>query len=94
MSKGRYDETFAGEDVGIVICNKKLNFVSRNWRMEISSVACGFSSIQIYHSDYPKSLISRINEVYLFFIKISLNTFAAKHLKKPIPQCQACFKDS
>ena len=21
------------------------------------------------------------------------NTFAAKHLKKPIPQCQACFKD-
>ena len=23
-----------------------------------------------------------------------LNTFAAKYLKKPIPQCQACFKDS
>ena len=22
------------------------------------------------------------------------NTFAAKHLKKPTPQCQACFKDS
>ena len=22
------------------------------------------------------------------------NTFAAKHLKKPIPQCQAYFKDS
>ena len=24
---------------------------------------------------------------------LALNTFAAKHLKKPIPQCQACFKD-
>ena len=23
-----------------------------------------------------------------------INTFAAKHLKKTIPQCQACFKDS
>ena len=23
----------------------------------------------------------------------AFNTFAAKHLKKPIPQCQACFKD-
>ena len=22
------------------------------------------------------------------------NTFAAKHLKKPIPRCQACLKDS
>ena len=30
---------------------------------KISSVACGFSSIKIDYSDYPKSLISRINEV-------------------------------
>ena len=41
--------------------------------MEISSVVCGFSSIKIDYSDYRKSLISRINEVYvLFFNKISL----------------------
>ena len=33
---------------------------------KISSVACGFSSIKIDYSDYPKSLISRIREVYLF----------------------------
>ena len=33
---------------------------------KISSVACGFSSIKIDYSDYPKSLISRINEVYVF----------------------------
>ena len=26
--------------------------------------------------------------------KYLINTFASKHLKKPIPQCQACFKDS
>ena len=35
--------------------------------MKISSVACGFSSIK-----NPKSLISRINEVDVFFNKISL----------------------
>ena len=39
---------------------------------KMSSVACGFSSVKIYFSDYPKSLISRINEVYVFFNKISL----------------------
>ena len=31
---------------------------------KISSVACGFSSIKIH---YPKSLISRINEVWFFY---------------------------
>ena len=39
---------------------------------EISYVACGFSPIKIHFSDYPKSLISRINEVYVSFNKISL----------------------
>ena len=34
----------------------------------ISSVACGSSSIKIDYSDYPKSLISRINEVYVLSI--------------------------
>ena len=33
---------------------------------KVSSVACGFSSIKIDYSDYPKSLISRINEVMFF----------------------------
>ena len=36
---------------------------------KISSVASGFSSIKIDYSDYPKSLISRINEVNVFSIK-------------------------
>ena len=39
---------------------------------KISSVACGFSPVKIRFSDYPKSLISRINEVYVFFNIISL----------------------
>ena len=41
---------------------------------KISSVSCGFSSIKINYSDYPKSLISRIHEVKLkcVFNKISL----------------------
>ena len=37
---------------------------------KISSVACGLSSIKIDYSDYLKSLIRRINEVYVFFYKI------------------------
>ena len=37
--------------------------------MKISSAECGFSSIKIDYSDYPKCLISRINEVYVFAIK-------------------------
>ena len=40
--------------------------------MKISSVACRFSSIKIDYSDYPKSLISRINEDDVFFNKTSL----------------------
>ena len=36
---------------------------------KISSISCGFSSIKIDDSDYPKSLISRINEIYVFSIK-------------------------
>ena len=32
--------------------------------LKISSVACGFSSIEFNDSDYLKSLISRINEFY------------------------------
>ena len=39
---------------------------------KISYVACGLSSIKIDYSDYLKSLISRINEVYVFSIKILL----------------------
>ena len=38
---------------------------------KISSVACGLSSIKIDYSDYPKILISRINDasVVVFFNK-------------------------
>ena len=43
---------------------------------KLSSVACGFGSIKIDYSDYPKSLISRINEIYVFFDKIF---FEKKH---------------
>ena len=37
-----------------------------NGAVKISSEACGFSPFKIYYSDYPKSFISRINEVYFF----------------------------
>ena len=55
----------------VVLCTKKLNFVSQNWRKENEFVACGFSSIEIHVSDNKKSLISRINELCVFFNKIS-----------------------
>ena len=42
------------------------------WKISSPACTCGFSSIEIDYSDYPKSLISRINEVYVFFNKISL----------------------
>ena len=35
---------------GLVLCMKKLHFVSRNWLKEISSVACGLSSINKHYS--------------------------------------------
>ena len=33
------------------------------------SVACWFSSIKIDYFEYPKGLISRINDVYVFLLK-------------------------
>ena len=42
----------------------------------INSVACGFSSIKIDYYDYQKSLISRRNDVYVFF-----NNFIEKKYK-------------
>ena len=49
----------------MVLCTKKLHFVSWNRPQKTRSVACGFSSIKIDYSDYPKSITSRINEVYV-----------------------------
>ena len=45
-----------------------------------SSVAYGFSSIKIDYSDYLKCLISRLNEVYVFFNKISLKRILLKKI--------------
>ena len=39
---------------------------------KISFLACEFSPSKTHLSDFPESLISRINEVYVFFNKISL----------------------
>ena len=52
--------------------------------MKLSSVACGFSPVKIDYSDYPKSFISRINEVYFFFHKISI---ASSFFKTFIVEC-------
>ena len=40
---------------------------ARTGAWKISSVACGFSSINIDYSNYSKYLISKINEVYVIF---------------------------
>ena len=53
---------------------------------KISSVACGFSSINIDNSDYSKSLISRINEV----IKISLKRYFIEKYKLHLSRLYCC----
>ena len=45
---------------------EKLHFVSRNWRRENRTVACGSSPIKIHYCDYQKRFIKRINNVYDF----------------------------
>ena len=63
---------------------------------KISSVACGFSSIKIDYCDYPKSLISRINEVHVFSIKYRYNDILLKkkhnlHLSRLFCFNHACY---
>ena len=53
---------------------------------KISSVACGFSPIKIDFSGYPKSLISRINEVMFFSIKYRHCNIL---LKKTLTSCKS-----
>ena len=69
---------------------QKLYFVSRNWRMEISSVACEFSSIKFDYFDYPKSLISRTNEVYVFSIKYRYSDILLKKHKLHLSPLFCC----
>ena len=47
----------------VVLCTKKLYFISWNWRKENSTVASGSSSIKIHYFVYFKRFINRINEV-------------------------------
>ena len=55
--------------------------------LNISSVACGFSSDKIDYYDYQKSLISRINEVYVFFNFIEKNITYLKPFVLQQSQC-------
>ena len=52
--------------------HEKAVLLARKSVRKICFLACEFSPSEIRLSDYPKSLISRINEVYVFFNKISL----------------------
>ena len=56
----------------VALCTKNLHFVSQKRGKKKYVLACKFSLIKIHLSDYPKSLISLINDVYVFFNKISL----------------------
>ena len=57
---------------------------------KISSVACGFSSIKMDYSDNPKSLISRINEVYGFSIKYRYSNILLKKHKLHLSRVFCC----
>ena len=71
---GKYGTIRESNQASVYIKNirKSSIFLAGIGVRNISSVACGFSPNKIHYSDYPKSLISRINEVYVFFNKISL----------------------
>ena len=70
---GTIRESNQASGVRVVLCTKKLHFVGRNWHKENRSVAYLDSGLlNSILSDNPKSLISRINEVYVCFNKISL----------------------
>ena len=61
--------------------------------MKIRSVACGFSSIKMDYSEYPKCLISRINEVYVVFFSIKYRYFIGKTINFIKAVCfAACVK--
>ena len=57
---------------------------------ELASVACWFSSINNDYSDYPKSLISRINEVYVFSIKYRYSNILLKKHKLHLSRLFCC----
>ena len=57
---------------------------------KISSVACGFSSINIDYSDYPKILISRINKVVFFSIKYHFSDILLKKHKLHLSRLFCC----
>ena len=59
----------------------------------MSFLACEFSPSKIQLADYPKSLISRINEIYVFFNKILLwRYFIEKIITSFIIVCFAAIK--
>ena len=60
---GSIRESSHGCMLNIVLCTKKLHFISRNWGRKNNTVASGFSSIKIHYS------VNRINKVYVFSIK-------------------------
>ena len=59
--------------LGVVLCTNSSILLAVTSVWKISSVACGFSSIKNDYSDYPKKLISRINEAYVFSIKYCIS---------------------
>ena len=55
--------------------------LARTGVRKISYVASGFSPIKIHFTDYPKSLISRVNEVIYFSIKYLYSDVLLKNIK-------------
>ena len=54
---------------------KSYILLARTGVWKIRSIACGFSSIKVDFSDYPKSVISRINAVYMYVFFFYIRSF-------------------
>ena len=71
IPESNYDPDVCKEHYAWYYVPKSYILLARTGIWKISSVTCGFSSIKIDYSDYPKSLFSRINGIYAFSIKYS-----------------------
>ena len=58
------------------------------FRRVLCSLVTAYRQVEDGDDDFAEQQAQKLIDVRI------INTFAAKHLKKPIPQYQACFKDS
>ena len=102
IETGRYNrpKTPVSERLCIILSEDETHFLVdcefySDIRFNLFQSAQIINDIFKYYESSDKLIwLMNCNDLQLQLAKDLFNTFAAKHLKKPIPQCQACFNDS